>query len=191
MLGDIRARRRRREVNHLMATHTEDLRVRFVGAGRRAIAERMLGERNKDGLADQVDEAAVKTALALARQMKEQLSDRDQTSGRLEIAGVPSFHALGRAEFEAMIASHIARTVDIARNVLTDADIRPADVQGVVLVFRDVTQERSTQHALAHLAARRAGSTRSRRSLSRTCVPVRIAAAHTRQISLHLLAGMS
>ena len=60
----------------------------------RAIAERMLAERKKDGLADQVDEAAVKTALALARHMKEQLSDRDQTSGRLEIAGVPSFHAL-------------------------------------------------------------------------------------------------
>ena len=62
------------------------------------------GERKKDGLGDQVDEAAVKTALALARHMKEQLSDRDQTSGRLELAGVPSFHALTRAEFEAMIA---------------------------------------------------------------------------------------
>jgi molecular chaperone HscA len=100
----------------------------------RTIAERMLGERKKDGLGDQVDEAAVKTALALARQMKEQLSDRDQTSGRLEIAGVPSFHALGRAEFEVMIAAYIARTLDIARNVLVDADIMPADVQGVVLV---------------------------------------------------------
>ena len=100
----------------------------------RAVAERMLDERKRDGLGDQVDEAAVKTALALARHMKEQLSDRDQTSGRLEIAGVPSFHALGRAEFEAMIADPIARTIDIARSVLADADIKPADVQGVVLV---------------------------------------------------------
>src|SRR3984893_2374226 len=100
----------------------------------RAIAERMLGERKKDGLGDQVDEAAVKTALALGRQMKEQLSDRDQTSGRLEIAGVPSFPFLGRAEFEAMIANDIARTIDIARHVLVDADIKPAAVQGVVLV---------------------------------------------------------
>jgi molecular chaperone HscA len=100
----------------------------------RAIAERLLGERRKDGLGDQVDEAAVKTALALGRQMKEQLSDRDQTSGRLEIAGVPSFHSLSRAEFEAMIAGYIARTLGIARNVLVDADIKPADVQGVVLV---------------------------------------------------------
>jgi molecular chaperone HscA len=100
----------------------------------RAVAERLLGERKKDGLGDRVDEAAVKTALALGRQMKEQLSDREQTSGRLEIAGVPSFHALCRAEFEAMIAGYIARTLDIARNVLVDADVKPADVQGVVLV---------------------------------------------------------
>ncbi len=100
----------------------------------RAIAERMLAERKRDGLADQVDEAAVKTALTLARQMKEQLSDRDQTSGRLEIAGMPSFHALARAEFEAMIEASVARTLDIAANVLTDAGMSVSDVQGVVLV---------------------------------------------------------
>jgi molecular chaperone HscA len=100
----------------------------------RVLAERLLGERRKDGLGDQVDEAAVKTALALGRQMKEQLSDRDHTSGRLEIAGVPSFHSLSRTEFEAMISGYIARTLGIARNVLVDADIKPADVQGVVLV---------------------------------------------------------
>ena len=70
----------------------------------RAIAERMFEERQKDGLGDKVDEGAVKNALALARHMKEQLSDRDQTSGRLELAGVPSFHALTRPEFDAMIA---------------------------------------------------------------------------------------
>jgi molecular chaperone HscA len=100
----------------------------------RAIAERMLAERKKDGVADQVDEAAVKTALALARQMKEQLSERDQTSGRLELAGTPSFHALGRADFEAMIAKYISRTLDIASNVLADAGMTASDVQGVVLV---------------------------------------------------------
>src|SRR5882724_11243810 len=100
----------------------------------RAIAERMLAERHKDGLADQLDETAVKTALALARHMKEQLSDRDQTSGRLELDGVPSFHALTRAEFDAMIAPHIERTLDIARNVLADAGMTAGEIQGVVLV---------------------------------------------------------
>ena len=100
----------------------------------RAIAERMLGERKRDGLADAVDEGAVKTALALARVMKEQLSDRDKTSGRLELFGTPSFHALARQEFETMIASFIARTVDIARHVLADAGVTAAEVQGVVRV---------------------------------------------------------
>ena len=100
----------------------------------RAIAERMLAERKKDGFANQLDEPASKTALALARQMKEQLSDRDQTSGRLEIAGVPSFHALTRAEFEVMIGDHAKRTLDIARHVLADAGMTAADVKGVVLV---------------------------------------------------------
>ena len=100
----------------------------------RAIAERMLGERKKDGLADAVDEAAVKAALALARQMKEQLSDRDQTSGRLEVAGVPSFHALGRTEFDDMIAAPVKRTVDISKHVLADAGMTAGEIQGVVLV---------------------------------------------------------
>jgi molecular chaperone HscA len=100
----------------------------------RAVAERMLAERGHDGLPDQVDEAAVKTALALARQMKEQLSERDQASGRLEIAGVPSFHTLSRGDFESMIADLVKRTLDIARHVLADADMAAGDVQGVVLV---------------------------------------------------------
>src|SRR3954469_25747203 len=100
----------------------------------RAIAERMLAERKKDGLDDQVDEAAVKTALALARHMKEQLSDREQTSGRLELSGVPSFHALTRPEFDAMIAEYIKRTLDIARGVLADAGMKPDEIHGVVLV---------------------------------------------------------
>jgi molecular chaperone HscA len=100
----------------------------------RAIAERMLEERKRDGLADKVDEAAVKSALALARHMKEQLSDRDQTSGRLEIAGTPSFHALTKSEFDAMADALVERTLGIARNVLADAGMTAAEVQGVVLV---------------------------------------------------------
>jgi molecular chaperone HscA len=100
----------------------------------RAIAERLLAERKKDGLADTVDEGAVKSALALARHMKEQLSDREHTSGRLELGGVPSFHALTRVEFDAMIASHVKRTIEIARHVLADAGMKPDEIQGVVLV---------------------------------------------------------
>jgi len=100
----------------------------------RAIAERMLGERKTDGLGDVVDEGAVKTALGLARHMKEQLSDREQTSGRLEIGGVPSFHTLARAEFDAMIAEYVKRTLAIARGVLADAGMKADEIHGVVLV---------------------------------------------------------
>jgi molecular chaperone HscA len=100
----------------------------------RAIAERMLAERKKDGIADPVDEGAVKAALALARTMKEQLSDREQTSGRLELFGVPSFHALTREEFVGMIDAYVAKTVKIVGQVLVDAKMTPADVQGVVMV---------------------------------------------------------
>jgi molecular chaperone HscA len=100
----------------------------------RVIAERMLAERKRDGIADRVDEGAVKAALALARQMKEQLSDRDNTSGRLELGGVPSFHAISRAEFEAMIDGLVNRTVEIARHVLVDADMAASEIHGVVLV---------------------------------------------------------
>jgi len=100
----------------------------------RVIAERLLAERKKDGLGDKVDEGAIKATLALARQMKEQLSDKDQTSGRLELGGVPSFHALTRAEFDAMIAAQVARTIDISRHVLADAGMKTGDIQGVVLV---------------------------------------------------------
>ncbi|MCA0301583.1 MAG: Fe-S protein assembly chaperone HscA [Proteobacteria bacterium] len=100
----------------------------------RAIAERMLAERKADGLAGAIDETAVKSALALARHMKEQLSDRDQASGRLEVAGVPSFHALSRGDFEAMIAAFVARSIEIARQVLADAGMTAAEVHGVVLV---------------------------------------------------------
>jgi len=100
----------------------------------RAVAERMLAERQKDGLGDVVDEGAVKAALALARQMKEQLSDREQTSGRLELGGVPSFHALTRTAFDAMIAAPVKRTLEIARQVLADAGMVAGEIAGVVLV---------------------------------------------------------
>ncbi len=100
----------------------------------RAIAERLLAERKRDGVGDLIDESAVKRTLVLARHMKEQLSDRDQTSGRLELGETPTFHALARGDFDAMISAYVARTVEIARGVLLDAGIEVTELQGVVLV---------------------------------------------------------
>jgi molecular chaperone HscA len=47
---------------------------------------------------------------------------------------VPSFHAISRAEFEAMIDGLVNRTVEIARHVLVDADMAASEIHGVVLV---------------------------------------------------------
>src|SRR5436309_2338341 len=65
MLGDIRARLRRREVNHLMATHTEDLRVRQTlpasSAHRRDVGDRVIG------IIDQTQRGAGGTGLLTPR----------------------------------------------------------------------------------------------------------------------------
>ncbi len=100
----------------------------------RVLAERMLAERKRDGIDDRIDEGAVKMALSLARQMKEQLSNRDRTSGRLELEGRPSFHVITLAEFEGMIEGFVGRTLDIARHVLADAGMKASEIHGVVLV---------------------------------------------------------
>src|SRR5436190_393402 len=44
------------------------------------------------------------------------------------------FQALARPEFDAMIAAYVKRTIDIARRVLDDADMKVDEVHGVVLV---------------------------------------------------------
>ena len=64
----------------------------------RAIAERMLAERKKDGLDDQVDEAAVKAALA-ARPPHEGAAVRPRTRRRAgwSLSGVPSLPCARRA----------------------------------------------------------------------------------------------
>ncbi|SJZ54876.1 molecular chaperone HscA [Enhydrobacter aerosaccus] len=100
----------------------------------RTIAERMLMERKRDGIEDRIDEAAVKIALALARQMKEQLSSRDKTSGRLELGSKPSFHVVTLEEFEDAIGGYVEQTLDIARQVLADAAMEVSKIDGIVLV---------------------------------------------------------
>src|SRR4249920_347111 len=65
MLGDIRARRGRRDVEHLTAAHTEDLRVLQVvaasGAYRRGVGDRVIG------VIDQTQRGAGRTGLLTLR----------------------------------------------------------------------------------------------------------------------------
>lgn len=99
-----------------------------------AIAERLLGERRAAGLPAPTDEGALKRTLATARQIKEELSQRDSVGRTLVLGGAESAHTVERAAFEAWIAPLVSRTASICRAVLDDAGIAASDVVGAVLV---------------------------------------------------------
>ena len=94
-----------------------------------AVAAKFLAERGGEVTRDEI-----KQALATARLAKECVSDKDDWDGTLMLDSGDSDHALTRAEFERLIAPLVARTVEIAKNVLEDAGISPNEVDGTVLV---------------------------------------------------------
>ena len=94
-----------------------------------AIAERFLAERG-----GAISPGEAKQALLLARGVKEELSRAETGRWRLELGGRVSEHELDRATLEGLIAASIERSLAITRGVLADADLAPADVDGVVLV---------------------------------------------------------
>jgi len=94
-----------------------------------AIAERFLAERG-----GAISPSEPKQALLLARRVKEELSRAETGRWRLALGGRVSEHELDRATLEGLIAAPIERSLAITRGVLADADLAPADVDGVVLV---------------------------------------------------------
>ena len=94
-----------------------------------AIAERFLAERGEE-----VSAGEAKQALRLARRVKEELSKAETGRWTLELGDRPSEHALDRAMLEKLMAVPIERSLAITRNVLDDAGLTPAQVDGVVLV---------------------------------------------------------
>jgi len=94
-----------------------------------AIAERFLAER---GGAVSLGEA--KQALMLARKAKEALSADERGNWRLALGDSASDHSLDRATFEELIAPLVERSLKIVRDVLGDASLPPAEVDGIVLV---------------------------------------------------------
>ena len=81
-----------------------------------------------------IDETAIKRALGLARHMKEQLSARDQTSGRLSSTASHRLHALTLSEFEAMIAAPVRAHARHRLRRSADAWCRRGRIQGIVMV---------------------------------------------------------
>jgi molecular chaperone HscA len=94
-----------------------------------AIAERFLAERG-----GAVSSGEAKQALMLARKAKEALSADERGNWRLALEDSASDHSLDRATFEELIAPHVERSLKIVRDVLGDASLRPAEVDGIVLV---------------------------------------------------------
>ncbi|WP_326542616.1 Fe-S protein assembly chaperone HscA [Pseudorhodoferax sp.] len=69
-----------------------------------------------------------------ARAAKEQLTDQDRTTLRVQLGERPLAVEVTRADFEASTAALTARTMAAVRKALRDARLAPADVQGTVLV---------------------------------------------------------
>ncbi|MEP2545610.1 MAG: Fe-S protein assembly chaperone HscA, partial [Alphaproteobacteria bacterium] len=95
-----------------------------------AIAEHFL----KDWTGETPGAGAVKQAIAIARQVKEDLSTADSGTWALDLGGEQQSFSLDRAAFEELITPLVARTLSICEDVLDDADVTPDDVKGVVLV---------------------------------------------------------
>lgn len=95
-----------------------------------AIAEHFL----KDWTGETPGAGAVKQAIAIARQVKEDLSTADSGTWALDLGGEQQSFSLDRVAFEELITPLVARTLSICEDVLDDADVTPDDVKGVVLV---------------------------------------------------------
>jgi molecular chaperone HscA len=73
--------------------------------------------------------------LVAARAAREALSDADDARLRLTLSdGRELDFALSRQQFETLAQPLVLRTLDCARRALRDAELRPADVRGVVMV---------------------------------------------------------
>ena len=73
--------------------------------------------------------------LVAARAAREALSDADDARLRLTLSdGRELDFALSRQQFESLAQPFVLRTLDCARRALRDAELRPADVRGVVMV---------------------------------------------------------
>jgi molecular chaperone HscA len=94
-----------------------------------AIAERFLAERG--GKASPTE---ARQALILARRAKEELSAAEKGSWTLDAGARASTHSLDRAAFETLIAASVERSLKIVSATLADAELSPAQIDGIVLV---------------------------------------------------------
>ena len=83
---------------------------------------------------DSADRHERRAALVAARAAKEALSAADTTPFACRAGGATVARSLSRADLDAVAAPFVERTIEAARQVLRDAKVGPAQVDGVVLV---------------------------------------------------------
>jgi molecular chaperone HscA len=99
-----------------------------------AVADRFLAERAARFGSETLSVSDAKLALMAARIAKECLSTQRQGEWALNVGGRYSLHRLERAELEKLLEPLVERTTSICAQVMDDAGVDPADVEGVVLV---------------------------------------------------------
>lgn len=96
--------------------------------------DRVLAQHLIDVRGDAIAAGDVKPVLATARRAKEMLTDAEEVEVDLDFGGKATRHVVTRAEFDALIAPLIARTIEAAGAVLHDAGVEAGALSGVVLV---------------------------------------------------------
>lgn len=101
----------------------------------RALAERVLSALGVEpGASDAADPSLVRYALDSARSVKHALTDHEVVETALEHQGRSASFRITRAEFDALVEPLLARTGLACRRALRDADKKPEDLDGVILV---------------------------------------------------------
>ncbi|MFO0592438.1 MAG: Fe-S protein assembly chaperone HscA [Polyangiaceae bacterium] len=95
----------------------------------RALAERLLSE-----MGSERDPSVVRLALDLARQTKHGLTDAESVDVELPVPGGTKKVTVTRAEFDKLITPLVERTGVACRRALRDAQIKPDELDGVILV---------------------------------------------------------
>ena len=76
----------------------------------------------------------LKQTLAIARQIKEDLSKKSEGEWELTLGGETRIHRFSRTHFDRLIAPLVDQTIEQISSVLEDAELFPDEVKGVVMV---------------------------------------------------------
>jgi molecular chaperone DnaK len=80
------------------------------------------------------DKGAWQDLVTAAEKGKRTLSKRDKATGNVMSGGQLLNVPVTREEFETMIEDHLIRTQMLVENALTEADLKPSDIQEVLLI---------------------------------------------------------